>query len=268
MLGNLDQYRADLDRLAALGEEMLIDLSLRGARIEPEQREIAERLHGGFERNYQQWYTEASAVVGQLLPGRAAEFQQLYLADARRKTIDAASYSIQDWLVGRRFTKDAAAGCNFAIAHDATDELTAVSLRLKTQLDVLRSAETRFASSLFDIRRLARADLFDSELDACRELSAQGFLRAAGTVAGVILERHMQQVLANHQIDFQKPEPTLNDFNDQLKKAGVVDVPLWRLIQRLADVRNLCSHNKHREPHKKEVEELIDGVDRIVRTLV
>jgi len=47
----------------------------------------------------------------------------------------------------------------------------------------------------------------------------------------------------------------------------VIDVPAWRQIQRLADVRNLCNHSKHREPHKKEVDELIDGVDRIVRTL-
>ncbi len=262
MSGHLDRHRDDLARLAALGEEMLVDLSLRGARVEPEARGAAEKVRGSFERNYQRWYTEASAVVAQLLPGRADEFQRLYLADARRKSIDAANYSIQDWLVGRRFSKSEAwrggVPAVLAAVGEAPDERMAAALRLKTQLDVLRSAEARWESS---------ADLFDSELDAARELAAHGFLRAAGTVAGVILERHLQQVVAAHEIDMQKPEPTLNDFNDCLKRAGAIDVPLWRLLQRLTDVRNLCVHHKHREPNKREVDELIDGVDRIVRSL-
>ena len=33
-------------------------------------------------------------------------------------------------------------------------------------MNVLKSAETRFISHLFDIKRLVQADLFDSELDA------------------------------------------------------------------------------------------------------
>ena len=127
-----------------------------------------------------------------------------------------------------------------------------MSLRLKTQLEILKSAEARFQSSLFDIRQLVRADLFDSELDACRELAAHGFLRAAGAIAGVILEKHLRQVIADHGIDVRKAEPTINDFNDQLKKAGVLDVPAWRQIQRLGDIRNLCGHSKHREPSSKK----------------
>ena len=259
MRDTVEKTRSDLKRLAASGEELLIDLSLRQAAVEPAMREVAQRIRGCFERDYQRWYTEACATVSQLLPGRLDEFQNLYLGDGRRKTIDADSYAIQDWLVGRRIAASDEAA--------SADSLTIVSLRLKTQLDVLRSAEARFESSLFDIRQLVQADLFDSELDECRELSERGFLRAAGSIAGVILERHLCQVLANHEIDFRKAEPTLNDFNDQLKRAGLVDVPAWRQIQRLADVRNLCSHSKQRDPHKKEVDELIDGVDRVVRSL-
>ena len=95
----------------------------------------------------------------------------------------------------------------------------------------------------------------------------QGFLRAAGAIAGVILEKHLRQVIADHGIVVRKAEPTINDFNDHLKKAGVLDVPAWRQIQRLGDIRNLCGHSKHREPEKEEVEELIEGADRIIRTL-
>jgi len=258
MRENLERYRRDLETSARLGEEMLIDLSLRGATVEPEQREFARRIAGSFERNYQRWYTEASAVVGQLIPGRAAEFELLYQGDGKRKSIDAAAYNIQDWLVGRRLP---------AGRGDGSDGLMLVSMRLKTQLDILKSAAARFESSLLDIRQLVRADLFDSELDACRELSSRGFLRAAGSIAGVLLEKHLRRTVESRGAALRKAEPTIGDYNDQLKRLGVIDVPAWRQIQRLADVRNLCNHSKHREPHKKEVDELIDGVDRIVRTL-
>lgn len=65
----------------------------------------------------------------------------------------------------------------------------------------------------------------------------------------------------------RKKDPAINDFNQPLKDAGVLDVPAWRQIQRLGDIRNLCDHNKHREPTKDEVIELIDGVDKISKTL-
>ena len=260
MPSNLDKYRRELNDLVALGEEMLVDLTLRGADVEPERQGVADRVRGSFERCYQHWYTEAAAVVRQLVDARAVEFDRLYLGDVGRRSIDAETYAIQDWLSGRRATADAS-------GRPAFNDLLAVTMRMKMQLEILRSTAARLESSLFDVRRLVQADLFDSELDASRELVAHGFLRAAGTVAGVVLERHLRQVAASHGVVVRHSEPTLNDFNDQLKKAGLLDVPTWRQIQRLADIRNLCSHQKHREPRGREVREMIDGVDGIVRTL-
>jgi hypothetical protein len=46
-----------------------------------------------------------------------------------------------------------------------------------------------------------------------------------------------------------------------------LDVPTWRQIQRLGGIRNLCDHNKEREPTKDEVIELIGGVDKVSKTL-
>ncbi|MBN1393453.1 MAG: hypothetical protein JW959_00280 [Pirellulales bacterium] len=252
MPSNLDRYRRSLNRLAETGEEMLVDLSLREASVEPEQQTAAERVKGSFERNYQRWYTEAAAVVEQLIPARIDEFQRLYQGEGKRRSIDAETYNIQDWLAGRRTPHN---------------DLLAAAMRLKMQLEILRAAEDRLESSLFDVRRIVQADLFDSQLDACRALAECGFLRAAGTVAGVVLEKHLQQVAAGHDIAIRNSEPTLNEYNDQLKKAGVLDVPAWRRIQRLADIRNLCGHQKHREPRGREVKELIEGVDEIIRTL-
>ena len=62
------------------------------------------------------------------------------------------------------------------------------------QLGIVKSAQRRFESSLFDIQKIVRADLFDSEIDAARKLLKNGFLRAAGALAGVVLEKHLEQV--------------------------------------------------------------------------
>lgn len=48
---------------------------------------------------------------------------------------------------------------------------------------------------------------------------------------------------------------------------NVIEVSIWRSIQRLGDIRNLCGHNKDREPLKDEVEELIYGTDKLTKTV-
>jgi hypothetical protein len=104
-------------------------------------------------------------------------------------------------------------------------------------------------------------------LDAARELTKHGFLRGAGAIAGVVLEKHLLQVAQNHSLSIRKQHPTISDLNDALKNGSVLDVPQWRGIQRLGDLRNLCDHNKHREPTEIELAELIDGVEKITKTL-
>ena len=120
---------------------------------------------------------------------------------------------------------------------------------------------------MLDIAQIARADLFDSEIEVARELSSNGFLRAAGAVVGVVIEKHLAQVCINHSITVGKQNPTISDLNDLLKNSQVYDVPTWRQVQRLGDIRNLCVHNKNREPTKDEVMELIDGADKLCKTI-
>ena len=137
----------------------------------------------------------------------------------------------------------------------------------RQQLAILKAARARFKSSLFDIRQLVMADLFDSELGAAEELAKKKFLRAAGAVAGVVLEKHLAQVCSNHSVKISKKSPSINDLNELLKKADVVAVEQWRLIQRLGDIRNLCDHNRTKEPTAEQVADLIDGVAKTLKTL-
>jgi hypothetical protein len=140
-------------------------------------------------------------------------------------------------------------------------------MKFTTQLEILKSVKVKFESSLFDIKQLLQADLFDSEIDSSKELLKNGYLRASGVIAGVVLEAHLSQVCNNHNIIINKRNPTINDFNEILKQNNIIDTPNWRFIQRLGDLRNLCSHKRGREPLKEEVEELINRVDKITKTL-
>lgn len=92
-------------------------------------------------------------------------------------------------------------------------------------------------------------------------------MRAAGALAGVILERHLQRVAINHEIKISKKNPTISDLNDPLKVDGIYDIPTWRKIQLMADIRNLCSHQKDSEPNKEQVVELIEGVSTIIKSV-
>lgn len=265
MSSNLEKYKSDLAALVKLGTEMELDLVFRHLaeknELDDEQSKIAKKVEGTFEREYQRFYTEACAVIRQLIPGRLEEFEALYKSEPRRKTVDQITFTIQDWLNGVR------AGTNIYSGQKSFNDFAAVSNRFSTQLSILKAVESRFDSSLYDIRQIVQADVFDSELDSAEELINRGFLRGAGAIAGVVLEKHLSQVAANHSVKTRKRNPTIGDLNDLLKKNGIIDVPLWRQIQRLGDIRNLCGHNKDRDPTQDEVKELVDGVEKITKTL-
>ena len=281
IMNNLQKYEADLEALIQLGNQVLEDLLERaesGGEVDEEFYGIDivrpkkddsgsvgdSRESMRLEQHYQRWYTEASSLVRQLCSDRLDEFQHLYKAGSTRakEHPSAISFTIQDWLNGLRSPT-----LGQIEIKRRFDDIGTVAWKFKNQVDILESLKARFTSSLFDIQQLVQADLFDSEIEASRELGKRGFLRAAGTIAGVVLEKHLAQTIQNHNLKQNKRNPTISDLNQILKDQGVLDVPTWRQIQRLGDLRNYCSHNKERDPTKDEVEELIDGVEKQTKTL-
>ncbi len=134
------------------------------------------------------------------------------------------------------------------------------------QMQIIASLSSRIDSVLQDVTGYLFAELQDSELIAATKLKKVS-LRAAGALAGVVLERHLQRAATNHSVSIRKKAPTISDLNDPLKKKGVYDVPMWRKIQLLADIRNLCSHQKAVEPTEEQVEELIAGVNSVIKSV-
>jgi len=254
---NFETYKKDLDNLINLGNSLMEDIKSRKGNVE----KCKSDYHNTFETEYQNWYTLTLAVVKQIIPQRFNEFENLYLSDTKRKIINKTNFTIQDWLNGYRLY--------ITIIPDDydIDDIDIVIFKFQTQKSILESASQRFENSLFDIKKIVQAKLFDSEIDAAKELLKNGYLRAAGAIAGVLLEKHLNDVCENHNIKITKKSPSISDYNDLLKSNNVIEVHIWRFIQRLGDIRNLCDHKKTHEPEENEVMELINGVDKILKTI-
>jgi hypothetical protein len=216
-----------------------------------------EREIPTFKVAYEAWYSECLALLKQVLSDRLMDFKRQYERPKNRRSVDYESYVIEDYMLGLRVT----------YGGDIKAERSAAIPKLQNQVAILAAGKSRFESSLFDIRKIAQADLFDSEIASARELHKCGFQRAAGVIAGVVLERHLSQVCADHQVKITKKNVSISDLNEALKTAGVIEVPQWRHISLLADIRNLCCHNKLKDPTNDQVLDLVDGTDKVLKTI-
>jgi hypothetical protein len=269
MAVNLERFKKDLERLIELGTylelAMLLDLfgkeKFEKQFFQNTSKEQAKQFMDklpDFKSKYDEWYSEAVALIKQLLPDRLDDFRSFYEKPKGRKAVGVGSYVIQDFMQGLAVKRPIG---------DVIVDPSAALPQYQQQLAILRAAKRRFDSSLFEIRQIVQADLFDSEIEAARELLKSKFVRAAGAMAGVVLERHLKQVCDDHSVKVGKARPTIAVLNQALRDADVIDVPQWRFSQHLADIRNLCDHNKAREPTKEQVQDLIDGTARVLKTI-
>ena len=266
---NFEQYKGDLERLIAAGDRLWMAMQYE---FWPKEFEESAREKYGekatpdflgdlpsFLDEYQAWYSEAKALVRQLLPDRSDDFSGYYEKPKLRKEVTNESYRISDYLQSLQLIR----------SRDGKEIVgpSAAIPQFKQQLAIVKAISNRFESSLFDIRQLAQAELFDSELEAAKALVKQGFLRGGGAMAGVVMEKHLAQVCENHKVKLPKKALTIGDFNDALKKAEAIDLPQLRFNQHLGALRNLCDHNKDAAPTKEQVNDLVDGVMKLTKTL-
>jgi len=227
--------------------------------LEPVQ-ETAKKTNGPkcvdinfFLENYEGWYTRAQTVIKQITPDRKEDFIRLYYTQ-NRKVLDRTTYCITDALR------------NIYGPHPVRYGPYTARRCIYNQLKMVEACLNKFDSRVLDMQTILQADIFDSELESASHLLKMGFLRAAGAICGVVLEKHFQGVCQSRNIILRKKNPTIADYNDALKEC-VYDTVEWRRIQRLGDIRNLCDHSKDREPTKDEVSELISGTERVTKTI-
>lgn len=243
-MNNLEKYKKDLKQLIKNGECLL--KILKG-----DNNDLLK-----FREKYELWYSEAYYLIKSVLPDRLKDFE-LYYENKKGDSLRKAS----------TYTPPRSEGMELEFGPIPAKQVDYAKSLFINQLAIVKSAQKRFESSLFDIKQVVQADLFNSELDAATELNKKGFIRGAGAIAGVVLEGHLSQVCENHNMKIRKKNPTINDLNELLKKVEIIEFSTWRFIQCLGDLRNKCDHKKEKEPTKNEIEELINGVEKITKTV-
>lgn len=265
------RFAEDLDRLIERGE--FLDLAIQYECDQKGFRKFVSKSFGSekvdhfikklpnFRQDYQAWYSESLALIRQVLPDRLADFKSYFECSRIRKEITFHNYMIRDYLQGLQITRGAS--FNTEILVDGSAAIP----EFKQQLSIVKAARSTLESSLLNLTTILQADLFDSEIESAKALAKARYFRAAGAVCGVVIEKHLKQVCANHSLKPKKRNPTISDFNQLLKDEDVISVPDWRFIQHLTDIRNVCDHAKGKEPSKQEIDDLLAGTAKILKTI-
>ena len=233
-----DQLRFELGVLLASGREL--STYVRSENLDP--RDVNER--------YQVWYTQTLRLVGRVLSERRREFEGYYRSAQDGRDQSATISAILGSLSHTRATGEKREA--FAGLFDPGLEQSTFLHLLGMQLAIVASASPPL---LPEERRPARA------LQAARSLLAKGHRRAAGAVAGVVLESHLRKVAQRHDLALpENDSSSLPRLNRSLRKAGVYDSAVSRQIECLAELVDSCiGSGKRISP--KLVSELLAGVE-------
>lgn len=243
-MASREQLKAELAELVKNGREILTGL-------------FDGEGDGGFYFTYQAWYTTALGAVRSLASDRLEEFRRYYEPDPKRKSLGYGDYVIQDYVKGVVPSR---------MAYPDFDSREQAGRGVLNQIAILESINCRIDSVLGDMEAHLQADMQDAELETASKLVGVS-PRAAGALAGVVLERHLQTVAQSRGVRISKRHPTIGDLNEPLKQSGSYDTPTWRKISYLGDLRNLCSHKKTQEPSAEQARELIEGVNWAIKNV-
>ena len=210
-----------------------------------------------FKQAYQAWYSEALSLIKQLLPDRADDFASYYEYTKPRKEFTTETYMIRDYLQGIVTRRP-----NGKVKIDGRTACP----KFVQQVAIVEAARKSLSSMLVQLTSILQSDLFNSEVRAAKTLADAGYLRAAGAICGVVIEKHLHHVCINRRIEVKK-NAGISNYNDALKRNGTIATKEWRFVQVMADIRNLCDHAGASEPSKEDIEKLFLGTDEIIKII-
>jgi hypothetical protein len=204
-----------------------------------------EKERGAFEEEYQSWYSRALPLMKSLALDRYGEFQSFYVMDPRYPWGNTSAYVIQDYFRGRELLEE---------DFDARPD-TARCFR--NQLAILKSVSDRVAWGELDTADQAERGLRLAFLETARGLLNVDE-RAAGALAGTVLEGYLKKLAATYKLKFRKQAPPLKEYIDALHAAKVLDIPVHAQATWLAEI-NDRSRAEGESPTRLQVRDLIDG---------
>lgn len=199
-----------------------------------------------FSMQYHHWYEKAASFLGEFSPHAKEDFVHLYKGLSRGSIRQNPPIAL------------------------ALDDLNSQAVRasierkMSSQIGILQAVPKMLDVRAFSLRQILSADLFVDELSASRGLLEAGHARAAGAVAGVVLERHLKLMCERRGIVLGEKE-TIGSLNGRLQER-YSDPSEYRRVQWLSELRVQCGHVKEVEPTVEKVEEFVEGVSKFIST--
>lgn len=190
---------------------------------------------------YQEWYTKACRIVKQIIPERYVEFQIYYTG-----------------------SKDILGMCQFFLDAVLFDVDLAINA-FKIQYSILKSCIPLLDPFYQNINKQIYFEYQEDDLKIAEKLMRIS-IRAAGALAGFVLEKHLKIVCNNHLLSGMENK-TLGQLIDTLHQNKVINTTDRKNLEYLSDTRNKCDHAKKEEPKEYEVEDLIEHTRRWIALL-
>lgn len=206
------------------------------------------KIPDSFVQQYHQWYAPCLALVEQNMPSREDELIAIHQGGKGSKnSTDNLTYFLSQ---GKMTFND-----QIRIA----DKINLI-------MSIVGSIPHYLDGRLYDLELALAKTIVGDELLEARTLLKARYIRAAGALAGVLLERSLKRLCDRQQppIKYTSKNGTISYLNDELKKANIYDQVQWREIQVLGDIRNTCDHANTTEPDKTKVEDLINEVQNFI----
>lgn len=125
---------------------------------------------------------------------------------------------------------------------------------------VLLAAKEDFESeSIFSVRKLVEAELFDEFLEQAEHLLKAGYFQPAAVVGGSVLEDGLRKLCQANSVMVPN-NPKLDWMNAELAKLGIYSKLMQKKITSIADLRNSAAHGKWNDFEKSDVESMLRDI--------
>jgi hypothetical protein len=253
---NIDTYIKEAEALEELYDNLLVDTARQigtpnGFAIKCVPKLVNKPLQRELLRRYEVWYESCRRIILLYADHENTDNYQKFCEEYERmKTIIDLN------------------AINLNSGKSVPDEpIFLKGLFISTfdiQVNILHTIRSIIYLTENNYKKVISADILNSELDEAEMLYEREFIRPAGIIAGIVLERYLKTLCEMNNIELGSRD-TLVPMAQKIRDSDKVpdfDLAMFKSIDHLGTLRNKCAHPKE-EPKKNEVRELLDKTKKI-----
>ena len=201
----------------------------------------SEKAKRAARRNHEAWQAKAEELVSEYRPKRESEFNELHSVIQSNLTLGGDD-----------------------IAESKSQVRNNTLSALNRQVGIVRGAVGKVEVETLRARRQISNKVSRDEIERAWELFNENYIRSAGVVAAVAVERQLLTMCEESEaVEEYDPTHGISRLAQTLKEASVIDKTTWNDMKALASIRETCAHAE--EPEEHRVRRLISDGESFVQ---